>query len=178
MQTTQQNSNLITDHKNSTPEAQLLVIEREFHVPVDQLFAAFATADALKNWWWPKGLYADRIDYNFREGGHYFINMKGYDQGGGGMTGEFEEIIKNHRIVMTDHFANERGKPISAQEAKMPGIWPAVIYITFDFQAINDHTTRFTLSQEGIPNEVQKDCLQGWNESFDKLEKYLNGRKN
>jgi uncharacterized protein YndB with AHSA1/START domain len=153
------------------------VIKREFDVPVARLFEAFKTAEALKVWWWPKGLYSDRIDIEFREGGRYFINMKGYDQGGGGMTGRFEEIVENKRLVMTDSFADESGRAISAKEAKIGGEWPEMVYITFDFESVGENASRFTLSQQGIPNEMQKDCIQGWSESFDKLENFLSGRQ-
>ncbi len=167
MQTAQENKT--QNYKQSTPNSKLLVIEREFDVPVEQLFAAFTTSGALMEWWWPEDLYADRIDMEFEEGGTYFINMKGGDQGGGGMTGEFEEIVENERIVMTDCFADEDGNAISAKEANMP----EKAYITFEFESVDDETSSFILSQQGIPNELQKDCIQGWNQSFDKLENYL-----
>lgn len=166
-----------SEHKRSTPQSKLLVIDREFEVPVGRLFDAFTNPEALKSWWWPQGLHSDRIDYDFREGGRYFINMKGFDIGGGGMTGQFEEIVRNKRIVMTDQFADKNGRPISAKEAGMPGVWPELIYITFEFESVDEGTSRFTLTQEGIPNEAQKDCIQGWSESFDKLEKCLGGRE-
>ncbi|MEK6556466.1 MAG: SRPBCC domain-containing protein [Bdellovibrionota bacterium] len=178
MQTSQDKPTQPTTHKNSTPVSPLLVIEREFSVPVSQLFQAFTTPKALKAWWWPQGLYADQVDIDFREGGEYFINMKGAaDKGGGGMAGQFQEIVENERIVMTDNFADETGRAISAQEAKMPGEWPELVYITLEFSSTGENTSRFKLSQEGIPREMQKDCIQGWNESFDKLENYLVGRK-
>lgn len=177
MQPTQEKTSQKQPHRNSTPQSNLIEMEREFNVPVNQLFKAFKTPDAIKSWWWPKGLYTDRVDLDFRKNGKYFINMKGYDQGGGGTTGEFEEIIENKLIVMSDQFADENGKAISAREAKMPGEWPQVLYATFEFEAINENTSRLRLSQEGVPNEMQKDCIQGWSEMFDKLENYLGGRK-
>ncbi|MEN0059850.1 MAG: SRPBCC domain-containing protein [Bdellovibrio sp.] len=152
-------------------------IERKFNVPVDELFAAFANAEVLKHWWWPRGLHSDTVEIDFREGGKYFINMKGFDRGGGGMTGHFEEIIKNKLIIMTDQFADERGRPISAAEAEMPGVWPTLVYITFEFEATSSGTSLFHLFQQGIPNELQEECIQGWSESFDKLEKYLESHK-
>jgi hypothetical protein len=33
---------------------------------------------------------------------------------GGGMTGQFEELTENERIVMSDQFADENGRAISA----------------------------------------------------------------
>ena len=140
-----------------TSQAKLLEIERKFNVPVEQLFNAFTNSESLKEWWWPQGLYADQVEVDFHEGGKYFFNMKGSEQGGGGMAGQFEEIIENERIVMTDNFADAQGKIISAQEAKMPGEWPKVGYITFEFDAVDENTSRFKLYQEGIPNEMHQD---------------------
>ncbi|MFM6928301.1 MAG: SRPBCC family protein [Bdellovibrio sp.] len=165
-------------HRESTPQSKLLKIERKFNVPVDQLFNAFTTSESIKAWWWPQGLYADKAEVDFHEGGRFFISMKGSpDLGGGGMTGQFEEILNNKRIIMTDNFANDQGQPISAKEAKMPGDWPAQGFITFEFAALDDNTSHFNLYQEGVPNELQDDCIKGWTETFDKLEAYLKKRK-
>lgn len=162
--------------QDSIPQSKLLVIDREFNVPVDRLFNAFTTSDSLKAWWWPRGFYSDRIDLDFRVGGKYFISMKGFDRGGGGMTGWFDQIVKNRRIVMSDQFADEDGKPISAHEARMPGNWPEMIYITFDFDSFHESTSSLKLIQQGIPTEAQEDCIRGWSEMFDKLEKYFSMR--
>ena len=86
--------------------------------------------------------------------------MKGQVQGkdaSGGMTGEFEEIVENERIVMTDSFADEKGRAISAQEAGIPGQWPEQISITFEFEAARKDASRFHLAQHGIPDEMQKE---------------------
>ena len=181
MQTTQEKRNQPSISEGSAPSPKLLEIRRDFQVPVAVLFEAFASAEALKVWWWPDGLHADKIDFDFREGGRYFIGMKGQVQGkdaSGGMTGEFEEIVKNERIVMTDSFADETGRAISAQEAGMPGQWPEQISITFEFEAAGKAASRFRLAQQGIPDEMHKDCIQGWSESFGKLERHLAGRNN
>jgi uncharacterized protein YndB with AHSA1/START domain len=180
MQTKQEKTDRLPTPEGSAPKPKLLEIRREFQVPVARLFRAFATAEALKAWWWPNGLHADRIDIDFREGGRYFISMQGQVEGkdaSGGMTGEFEEIVENERIVLTDSFADENGRAISAKQAGMPGQWPEQILITFEFDAAGTDASRFRLAQQGIPDEMQKDCVQGWSESFDKLEEYLANRK-
>ena len=180
MRTKEESVDQLPRSESSVPTPKLLEIRREFHVPVARLFAAFATAEDLKAWWWPNGLHADRIDIDFREGGRYFISMQGQVEGkavSGGMTGEFQTIVENQRIVMTDSFADENGRAISAKEAGMPGQWPEQILITFEFEAAGTDASRFRLAQQGIPDELQKDCVQGWSESFDKLEKYLANRK-
>ncbi|MGE3263070.1 MAG: SRPBCC domain-containing protein [Bacteriovoracia bacterium] len=180
MQVSQEKNGRPENHKNSTPAAPLLELEREFSVPVSRLFAAFKTPKEIKAWWWPNGLRTDLAELDFREGGRYFINMKGKvngTDGGGGMTGEFKEIIEDELIVMSDQFADENGRAISPQEAKMPGIWPEFVYITFDFTSLDENRSRVKLSQEGIPSELQKDCRQGWSEMFNKLENHLGAHK-
>jgi hypothetical protein len=44
----EENLSASTAHKRSTPQSMLLEINREFNVPVDQLFNAFTSAEALK----------------------------------------------------------------------------------------------------------------------------------
>lgn len=173
MNNASESTNRASTHKASSPNSTLLTITRSFDVPVSRLFSAFATAEALRQWWWPEGLHADRIDYDFREGGHYFISMSGFEHGGGGMTGDFEQIIRDERIVMTDEFADKQGKPIAASQAGLPGNWPSTVYITFEFESDTDASSKLLLSQQGIPNEMQADCVKGWSESFDKLEQFL-----
>ncbi len=172
MQSSQEQDNQSGVHLNSTPESKLIVIQRKYDVPVNKLFKAFSSSEALKSWWWPNAYYTDRVDLQFSVGGTYYINMRGTETNTG-MTGQFEEIVHNERIVMTDHFADETGNPITAQEAKMPGNWPETVYITFDFTAIDARTSMVKLTQEGIPTDQQSDCYQGWSEMFDKLHTYL-----
>jgi uncharacterized protein YndB with AHSA1/START domain len=173
MQTTQDRGTSTSIHKKPTPESDLLVIQRTFNVPVEDLYLTFTTPEDIQAWWWPQGLFADKLEYDFREGGHYFIRWKSDDGKFGGMSGEFEEIVNNKRIVMAGGFADENGRAISAQQAGMSGVWPETGYITFEFNADRDGVSRVTLSQQGVPNEGQKDCKKGWSQMFDKLEKYL-----
>ncbi|MGZ3690476.1 MAG: SRPBCC family protein [Pseudobdellovibrio sp.] len=149
-------------------------IRRQFAVSVKKLFQAFTSAEALKAWWWPKDLYADKVNLDFKIGGRYFINMQGSTKGGGaGMTGQFTEIIENRRIVMTDQFANEQGQAITAKEANMAGDWPATATIILEFDDLENDRSQLHLIQNGIPFDVQEDCVKGWEQSFDKLDKYL-----
>ena len=47
------------------------------------------------------------------------------------------------------------------------------IFITFEFEADGPDSSRLKLSHQGIPNEGQAECLNGWNQMFNKLEDYL-----
>ncbi|MEK2690808.1 SRPBCC family protein [Bdellovibrio sp. GT3] len=178
MQTSSEKRQPRFEHKDSTTKAKLIEIEREYSVPVRELWQAFTNPEALKQWWWPNGIHAEHVELEATEGGRYFISMNGYDGAGpvGGMTGRFEEVVENERLVMTDQFADKRGKAITPDQAQMPGGWSDMAYITFEFESDGSNGSRFKLSQQGIPNEYQKDCIQGWSESFDKLESYLSKR--
>jgi uncharacterized protein YndB with AHSA1/START domain len=167
------NEKSVPSNKDSSTQSQLLVVTRDFQVSVKDLFNAFTNSDAIKQWWWPNGLHTERVDFNFSEGGIYFIDMVGSPDASGGMTGRFEKIVDQKCIVMSDHFADRQGRAITAKEANMPGDWPETVYITFDFEDRGSQGSRVTLSQQGIPNELQRDCMQGWNEMFDKLERFL-----
>jgi uncharacterized protein YndB with AHSA1/START domain len=172
MQSQQEKSTQASPRRDSRVDSKPVELKRTFSTSVELLFNAFKTSDAIKAWWWPKDLYTDRVDYEFTEGGHYFINMKGGKVGGGGMAGEFEEISENSRIVMSDHFADENGKEISPEEANMSD-WTEPVTITFDFRSNGAKSSELSLTQVGIPNKMHDDCLQGWSEMFDKLEKHL-----
>lgn len=162
-----------SSNTNSPAASNLIEIEREINVPVAQLFMAFANADAIEAWWWPEGIYSDNTEIDFVTGGRYFINMKGHDSSLGGMTGRFEEIVPNKLIVLTDQFANEHGQPISAQEANIAGAWPQTIIDTFEFESLSENKSRVKLSQLGVPPEAREECIKGWNQMFDKLERFL-----
>ena len=43
--------------------------------------------------------------------------------------------------------------------------------VQFNFEEADDGTTKMKLRHEGIPDEMRDNCIKGWNESFDKLEK-------
>jgi hypothetical protein len=72
-----------------------------------------------------------------------------------------------------DHFADKDGNYISAKDAGMPGEWPEELFITIEFEGISPDETRMALSHEGIPKEMHDDCVKGWNESIDKLQKLV-----
>jgi len=54
----------------------------------------------------------------------------------------------------------------------MPGDWPRELLITFELQEA-DGATKLKLTHEGIPDEMHDECVKGWNESFDKLERNI-----
>lgn len=82
---------------------QSIRLEEEIHIerPVDIVFRAWSTADALADWFAPMAVERPDVELDFRQSGHYAIRMR--LPGGQVFTtaGVFEEIVPNRRIVMT-----------------------------------------------------------------------------
>jgi uncharacterized protein YndB with AHSA1/START domain len=82
------------------------------------------------------------------------------------------EFIPDKKMVITDSFSDSKGNIIAASEYGMPGDWPRELLITFELEEA-DGATKLKLTHEGVPEEMHDECLKGWNESFDKLEKNI-----
>jgi uncharacterized protein YndB with AHSA1/START domain len=91
-------------------------------------------------------------------------------------TGIYKEIVPQERIVSTDSFADAEGNVVPAAHYKMEGDWPLELMVTVTFQE-EEGKTRFTLQHEGFPDRKNRDLAEaGWNESLDKLARYLEKR--
>lgn len=87
-------------------------------------------------------------------------------------TGVYQEIVPNKRQVYTDSFSDENGNVIPASAHNMPGDWPEELLVTLTFEE-DGQKTKLKLQHEGIPDEMRDDCITGWNESLDKLERNI-----
>lgn len=148
-------------------------LSRTFRAPVDRVWQAWTHIDFAKQWWGPKGWTSPSGRMDVREGGEYLLAMQGPDGKVFWSGGIFKELEPHKRIVWTDHFADEQGNPISANAVGMPGNWPEEAYVTIEFESLGSNETRMNLIHEGIPKEMHDDCVQGWSESFDKLQAIL-----
>lgn len=78
-------------------------IEEEVTIakPVAQVFAAWASAEALADWFAPMAVRKPDVELDFRVGGRYSIRMPLPDGQVFTTTGVFEEIVSNRKIVMS-----------------------------------------------------------------------------
>lgn len=84
----------------------------------EQLYAAFADGEALMQWLPPANMTGRALEYQFREGGTYRIQLR-YRTGGSGAgkttgdsdisTGRFVELLPNRRIHETVEFETNGG---------------------------------------------------------------------
>jgi uncharacterized protein YndB with AHSA1/START domain len=167
------NSEKFTGHNMNVQKMPLVEITRTFNAPIETAWKAWSDSEMAKQWWGPEGFTAPEAKIDFRQGGKSLLAMKDPQGKITYSIGEYEEIIPYKKIVCTDQFADKNGKPISANEAGLPGDWPMTCYITVLFNKISDHQTQINLTHEGIPKVMHDDCVSGWNSSLDKMQRLV-----
>jgi uncharacterized protein YndB with AHSA1/START domain len=149
-----------------------IVIHRIFQLPASKLWQALTVAEYFKKWWGPNSFTCPSSSMEARKGGKYLNCMRGPDGKEYWSTGVVKEFIPEKKLVVTDSFSDSKGNITSASEQGMPGEWPRELLITFELEKA-DGATKLKLTHQGIPEEMRDECVKGWNESFDKLEKNI-----
>ena len=146
-----------------------IVINRVFDLPISKVWQAWTDAETFKKWWGPKDFTCPSSKMEARVGGKYLNCMRGPDGKEYWSTGVVKEFVPERKLVVTDNFSDEKGNIKPASEYGMAGDWPKELLITVYLEEA-DGATKMKLRHEGIPDEMRDDCIQGWNESLDKLE--------
>lgn len=154
------------DSAESTAE---LVITRVFLAPREHVWKAWTDPEHLMRWWGPEGFSSPACRIDLRVGGSYVFCMRSPDGQDYWSTGVYRELVEPERLVATDSFADENGRPVPASHYGMPGDWPSEMLVTVTFEE-HEGGTKMTLRHEGLPaGEMGDMTATGWNESFDKL---------
>jgi uncharacterized protein YndB with AHSA1/START domain len=159
-----------TKNRQDTAVQNNIVIQRVFDLPINTVWEALTVAENFKKWWGPEGYTCPSSSMEAKKGGKYLNCMRGPDGKDYWSTGVIKEIIPEKKLVVTDSFADSKGNIIPASDYGMPGNWPKELLITFELQEA-DGATKLRLTHEGVPEEMHDDCVKGWNESLDKLER-------
>jgi len=149
-----------------------IVINRVFDLPISKVWQAWTDANEFKKWWGPKDFTCPSSKMDAKVGGKYLNCMRGPDGKEYWSTGVVKEFVPERKLVVTDSFSDEKGNITSASEHGLPGNWPKELLISVYLEEA-DGATKMKLRHEGIPDEMREDCIKGWNESFDKLERNI-----
>jgi len=144
-------------------------ITRIYRAPIEWVWRAWSDPEIIKQWWGPSRYISNHAKNDFRVGGKYLFDMESPEGKVTWSTGVYETIIPYKKIVCTDSFSDEFGNIILGKDIGMPGVWPEKLYITIDFEKIDNNQTKIIIRHEGTPREVHDECIQSWNQSFDKL---------
>ncbi len=150
-----------------------LTIRRVFDAPREKVFKAWTEPEHMIHWWGPKEFTCPVCKIDFCVGGSYLNCMRSPDGQDYWSQGVYDEIAVPERIVCTDTFADEQGRPVSPQHYGMSDDWPTEAQVAVTF-AEHGGKTMLTVEHSPIPPGRERDmCRQGWNESLDKLADYL-----
>ena len=157
------------DVLTATPAKQL-VIERTLTASPQRVFDAFIDPEQLTQWWWPRGFTCPAAEVDLRVGGTYRLAMLWPDavptenQFSHYMGGEYYEIERPHRLVMSGRAGNdEQGE-----------LFATLIELTFE---AHNGGTALTMRQSYFeplpPPDAMAGAEEGWTEQLDKLEELL-----
>jgi uncharacterized protein YndB with AHSA1/START domain len=166
-------NNFDREHKRNTEQSPLVEITRILQAPVEWIWKAWSDSEIIKQWWGPTGYTSKYAETDFRIGGKYLFDMESPDGEVIWNTGLYEEIIPHQKIVYTTHFSDEDGNIILGKDIGMPGHWPTKLYVTIEFEKLEDNQTKMVLRHEGIPKEVHHNFASSWNQSLDKFQEIV-----
>lgn len=155
-----------------------LVMERSFRVDKTTLFKALTGAEHIPHWWAPPGFELEVLKLDLRPGGIFHYRMKNASGIEMFAVSKYMEIVPNEKIVFTNAFADENGKPIPAP---FEDTWPVQILYTF---TLSENKGKTTLHLHGIPyeaNDIETETFingipsmnEGFGNSFKQLETHL-----
>jgi uncharacterized protein YndB with AHSA1/START domain len=157
------------------------VISRTFDASRDRVWSAFTSADALAQWWGPKGSKIRVIKLDFRPGGifHYAMAF----QPGHDMYGRFiyREIAAPERLVFINSFSDPEGGITRAPFPQLEGKWPLEVLNTMTLTEQGGKTTislrggpiNATEEERKIFADMADSMRQGFGGTFDQLDAYL-----
>lgn len=145
-----------------------LYAQRTFDAPLDLVWRAWTEADRLKEWWGPRAFPTTYCTVDFRVGGvwHYCMTGPNGEESWGKST--YREIVDRRRIAYLDQFCDKDGNVA-------PGMpeWE----VTVEFEERDGKTivtSRATVAnEEDLIKLMDMGVVQGFTETWDKLEEYL-----
>lgn len=161
-----------------------IILTRRFAAPRPLVWRAWTDPAMISAWWGPE-VFTTTVDMDVRDGGVCNLTMHGPD-GAYPIDGTFEEVVENELLVMI--FTLDRHPPAWHELIKNAYVeaggyaesyvsGPIVTRVLFESDG---DATQVTVRQH-FPNTALRDAHVklgngiGWGQSFDKLDKVLEG---
>lgn len=139
-----------------------LVLSRTFAAPRSLVFRAWSTADHMKRWFSPEGYSVPEAEIDFRPGGVCDICMRSPGGDDSWCRGQFVEIVRPERLVMT-------------MDVSTDGIRRFIAHTTVTFEDDGAGTRMSVRQAYEIFDEAFRGAVDGapagWRTTLDKLER-------
>jgi uncharacterized protein YndB with AHSA1/START domain len=147
-----------------------LILRRTFQASATELFQAFVSAEALKEWWSPEGFVVVAAQVDARVGGQYSLVMRSQtDSHVVYVRGLYREITPPTKLVFTHVFAAGSTYPPFAAA----GLVGHETVVTVELYPARDGT-ELVLVQEQLPTPAADEQVRiGWEGIFEKLAGYV-----
>ena len=164
-----------------TTDLQEFTITRTFDAPRERVWRAWTDAEALAQWWGPKGTTMRVLKLEFRPGGmfHYTIAF----QPGHEMYARFiyREIVAPERIAFVISFSDAAGGITRAPFPQLKDLWPLEVLNAVTFTEQDGKTTIALRSRPINATDEERKMFaantgsmgQGFGGAFDKLAGFL-----
>lgn len=135
---------------------------KEFPVPVEELYRAWISPEALKQWWRPMDKKLTEVKNEVKKGGS--IKYVASDaEAPIVITGEYEEVKEHEKLIYSWNFDIANG---AFEESSYR--------LTVEFSGNGDNS-RLSVKQEDLKDhEAVMVHKKGWERQLENLEKYLN----
>jgi uncharacterized protein YndB with AHSA1/START domain len=141
------------------------------------VFQAFASAEALEQWWGPVEAPISVLKFDFRVGGEFHYRMNG-DMVYYGLF-HYREISAPKRLDWVNSFANERGEIIKAPFEGFDFPLEVINVLTLNEQngvttlTITSEPINATASEIATFDAIRDNMTQGFSGTFNQLESYI-----
>lgn len=154
---------------DSTATVDRVVIERSFEAPPQLIWRMWTDSEHFQTWYGPDGVTIPVAEMDVRVGGRRLLCMQVETPDGSRQmwfTGEYLEVVENHRLVYTESMSDRDGNVLSPADAGMPEGHPPTTQVTVELEDLGNHT-KMTMTHAGIPEDSPG--AAGWEMAFDKL---------
>ncbi len=169
--------------ENETSQRDVFVINRSFDATIENVYQMWIDPDKFVQWMGPNGAAMSFLSQNIKEGGISLWSMTLGDQAKYGQL-KYQKIGPPELLVYTQNFCDQEGH---LTKAPFSDTYPETLLTTVKLCKEDSQRTRVTVQWEiaGKRSEVEKKTFiemksamtTGWNESFDKMDDLLGGKK-
>lgn len=138
-----------------------LIVRKTIRATAERLFAAWTTAEQLKQWWGPQGVKCVAAEVDLRKGGRYRIGNQLPDGKILWISGEFEAIEAPRKLVYT-----WRVEPDTT----------SVERVTVQFETQGESTEVIVTHERIASEELRERHQQGWVGCLEGLARFVEGK--